>query len=123
MGQILPRGAMAGLTAPSDGIGPTVVLAELVAFEHLGQVSVARNKADVIVLQAPLDNMLWTRDTAGWAGFVTARVTELWMPPRWPVTLEPGMFTIFSWAWYMKIVPSLILWETTARATSAPLVL
>jgi len=28
------------------------------------------------------------------------------MPPRWPVIGEPGVFTIFSWAWYMKIVPS-----------------
>ena len=56
-------------------------------------------------------------------GFSTARVTELWMPPRLPVISEPGTFTIFSCAWYMKSVPSLMRWETTARATSAPLVL
>ena len=58
-----------------------------------------------------------------WVGFRIARVTELWMPPRWPVVWDPGMFTIFAWAWYMKRVPSLMRWETTARATSAPLVL
>ena len=34
-------------------------------------------------------------------GFSTTRVTELWMPPRWPVTSLPGMFTIFSCAWYI----------------------
>src|SRR5262249_6417145 len=27
------------------------------------------------------------------------------MPPRWPVICEPGTFTIFSWAWYMRHIP------------------
>ena len=58
-----------------------------------------------------------------WVGFSTARVTELWMPPRCPVISEPGVFTIFSCAWYMKIVPSCMRWETTARAVRAPLTL
>ena len=56
-------------------------------------------------------------------GLTIARVTELWMPPRWPVISEPGVFTIFSCAWYMKIVPAGMRCETTARATSAPLTL
>ena len=56
-------------------------------------------------------------------GFSTMRVTELWMPPRWPVISEPGTFTIFSCAWYIMHMPCLTRWETTARATSAPLVL
>ena len=56
-------------------------------------------------------------------GLVTTRVTELWMPPRCPVCSEPGTFTIFSWAWYIMHMPCLTRWETTARATSAPLVL
>ena len=34
-------------------------------------------------------------------GLSTVRVTELWMPPRMPVISEPGMFTIFSCAWYI----------------------
>ena len=58
-----------------------------------------------------------------WVGLSTARVTELWMPPRCPVCSEPGTFTIFSCAWYIMHMPSLTRWETTARATSAPLVL
>ena len=58
-----------------------------------------------------------------WVGFVIVRVTELWIPPRRPVTSEPGVFTIFSWAWYMKTVPSRIRCETTARAVSAPFAL
>jgi hypothetical protein len=33
-----------------------------------------------------------------WVGLVIARVTELWMPPRWPVICDPGVFTIFSCA-------------------------
>jgi hypothetical protein len=56
-------------------------------------------------------------------GFSTTRVTELWMPPRWPVTSLPGMFTIFSCAWYIITIPGLTRCETTARATSAPLML
>ena len=58
-----------------------------------------------------------------WVGLVIVRVTELWIPPRPPVTSEPGVFTIFSWAWYMKMVPSRIRCETTARAVSAPFAL
>ena len=54
-------------------------------------------------------------------GLTTVRVTELWMPPRWPVTSEPGVFTIFSWAWYIRHMPSFTRCETTARATKAPL--
>jgi hypothetical protein len=45
------------------------------------------------------------------------------MPPRCPVISEPGMFTIFSWAWYIITMPSGTRWLTTARATSAPLTL
>ncbi len=56
-------------------------------------------------------------------GLTTARVTELWMPPRVPVISEPGTFTIFSWAWYISAIPSLTRCETTARAVSAPLAL
>ena len=58
-----------------------------------------------------------------WVGFSTVRVTELWMPPRLPVICDPGVFTIFSCAWYMKVVPSRMRWETTTRAVSAPLAL
>jgi len=28
----------------------------------------------------------------------SVRVTELWIPPRWPVIWDPGTFTIFSCA-------------------------
>ena len=56
-------------------------------------------------------------------GFSTMRVTELWMPPRLPVISDPGMFTIFSCAWYIITMPSFTRWETTARATRAPLLL
>ena len=45
------------------------------------------------------------------------------MPPRVPVTSLPGTFTIFSWAWYISVMPSGTRWLTTARATSAPLAL
>ena len=55
-----------------------------------------------------------------WVGLGHTRVTELWMPPRRPVTSEPGVFTIFSWAWYMRTMPCGTRWDTTARAVSAP---
>ena len=58
-----------------------------------------------------------------WVGFSTMRVTELWMPPRAPVISEPGVFTIFSWAWYIITIPGLTRWLTTARAAMAPLTL
>jgi ABC-2 type transport system permease protein len=45
------------------------------------------------------------------------------MPPRLPVMFDPGVFTIFSCAWYMNSVPSFMRWLTTARAVSTPLVL
>ncbi len=54
-------------------------------------------------------------------GFSTVRVTELWMPPRAPVISLPGTLVIFSWAWYMKVVPGWMRWLTTARATREPL--
>jgi hypothetical protein len=50
----------------------------------------------------------------------TVRVTELWIPPRWPVICEPGTFTIFSCAWYIRHMPSWTRWLTTARAVIAP---
>ena len=56
-------------------------------------------------------------------GLRTMRVTELWMPPRMPVISEPGVFTIFSWAWYIITMPGLTRWLTTARAAIAPLTL
>ena len=40
-------------------------------------------------------------------GLVTMRVTELWMPPRVPVISDPGVFTIFSCAWYIMTMPGL----------------
>src|SRR3546814_3746113 len=39
------------------------------------------------------------------SGLSTARVTELWIPPRAPVISEPGTFTIFSCAWYIIVMP------------------
>ena len=56
-------------------------------------------------------------------GLSTMRVTELWMPPRTPVISEPGVFTIFSCAWYIITMPGLTRWLTTARAAIAPLTL
>ena len=56
-----------------------------------------------------------------WVGFITMRVTELWMPPRFCVTSLPGTFAVRSAAWYMKAAPRGMRWETTARATRAPL--
>ena len=56
-------------------------------------------------------------------GLSTMRVTELWMPPRAPVISEPGVFTIFSCAWYIITMPGLTRWLTTARAAIAPLML
>ena len=52
-------------------------------------------------------------------GFNTMRVTELWMPPRAPVISDPGVFTIFSCAWYIITMPGLTRWLTTARAEIA----
>ncbi|CAB3810538.1 hypothetical protein LMG28688_07266 [Paraburkholderia caffeinitolerans] len=42
------------------------------------------------------------------------------MPPRVPVISEPGVFTIFSCAWYIITMPRGMRWLTTARAHSAP---
>ena len=58
-----------------------------------------------------------------WVGFRMARVTELWIPPRLPEVSAPGTFTIFSCAWYIKIMVSGIRWLTTARAAMVPLAL
>ena len=51
-----------------------------------------------------------------WVGFSTMRVTELWMPPRTPVISEPGVFTIFSCAWYIITMPS----DALAHHRTAP---
>ena len=56
-------------------------------------------------------------------GLVTVRVTELWMPPRNPLTSAPGTLMIFSWAWYISAMPRGTRWLTTARAVSVPLTL
>jgi hypothetical protein len=56
-------------------------------------------------------------------GLVTMRVTELWMPPRWPVISLPGVLMIFSCAWYMSVMPRVTRWLTTARAAIAPFAL
>ena len=56
-------------------------------------------------------------------GLVTARVTELWIPPRLPLISAPGTFTIFSWAWYISVMPCGMRWLTTTRAVSVPLTL
>jgi hypothetical protein len=56
-------------------------------------------------------------------GLSTMRVTELWMPPRCAGDLEPGVFTIFSCAWYIITMPGFTRWLTTARAAMAPLAL
>ena len=45
------------------------------------------------------------------------------MPPRVPMISEPGVFTIFSCAWYIITMPSGTRWLTTARAVSAPFTL
>jgi hypothetical protein len=37
--------------------------------------------------------------------------------------LRAGVFTIFSWAWYIITMPGLTRWLTTARAAIAPLML
>lgn len=51
----------------------------------------------------------------------SSRVSELWMPPRRPLTSVFGTFTVRSLAWYMYTVPSGIRWVTTARAATTPL--
>src|SRR5690625_872351 len=56
-----------------------------------------------------------------WLGFISTRVSELWIPPRWPDVSATGTSTTRSVAWYMNTVPSGIRWETTARATTTPL--
>ena len=56
-------------------------------------------------------------------GLTITRVTELRMPPRFPVEGLPGTFTFFSWAWYIIAMPRGIRWLTTARATVAPFAL
>ncbi|MNE62357.1 hypothetical protein D3C80_1576310 [compost metagenome] len=58
-----------------------------------------------------------------WVGLGQTRVTELWIPPRVPVTSEPGMFRMRSWAWYIITMPGRTRWLTTARAAMAPLAL
>ena len=54
-------------------------------------------------------------------GLSSNRVSELWIPPRFPVFSTRGTPIVRSFAWYMYTVPSGIRCETTARATTMPL--